>query len=271
MTARAGAPAVEPEMPALLRAVLDELSLTERPRRAVWQNEAGGVTWAIGDVRRFRGAGDEGDRCGCGGRDQDVADPWFFAKWNSRDSGESLAAEYERLRWLQGRHPVPEAVHYAAGDSEEVLLTRALPGVPAIGERWARDPDAALRALGSGLRRLHEIPIDDCPYEWAVHARLGAAGCDPHLFDPIPPIDRLVLCQGDPCAPNTLIDARGAFAGHVDLGRLGVADRWADLAVMTMSLAWNFERYDERVFWEAYGARPDPERIAFYRRLWDAT
>ena len=55
-----------------------------------------------------------------------------------------------------------------------------------------------------------------------------------------PPIDRLVVCHGDACAPNTLIDDDGRCCGHVDLDALGVADRWADLAVATMSLEWNY-------------------------------
>ena len=46
----------------------------------------------------------------------------------------------------------------------------------------------------------------------------------------IPPVDRLVVCHGDACAPNTLLTDDGRWSGHVDLGQLGVADRWADLA-----------------------------------------
>ncbi|WP_218125970.1 hypothetical protein [Sinosporangium album] len=39
--------------------------------------------------------------------------------------------------------------------------------------------------------------------------------------------------------PNTLLHADGAFAAHVDLDSLGVADRWADLAVAAWSTEWN--------------------------------
>jgi hypothetical protein len=40
------------------------------------------------------------------------------------------------------------------------------------------------------------------------------------------PVDVLVVCQGDACAPNTLITDNGACSGHVDLGATGVEDRW---------------------------------------------
>ena len=43
---------------------------------------------------------------------------------------------------------------------------------------------------------------------------------------PTPPlIDRLVVCHGEACTPNTLIDVDGRCSGHVDLSSLGTADR----------------------------------------------
>jgi kanamycin kinase len=53
------------------------------------------------------------------------------------------------------------------------------------------------------------------------------------LLAGVPPIDRLVVCHGDSCALNTLLAADGRWSAHVDLGALGVADRWADLAIAT--------------------------------------
>jgi kanamycin kinase len=71
--------------------------------------------------------------------------------------------------------------------------------------------------------------------------------------------------------PNTLIGDDGRWTGHVDLGALGVADRWADLAVATWSTVWNYGPGFEAALLDAYGVEPDEERTAFYRRLWDAT
>ena len=112
---------------------------------------------------------------------------------------------------------------------------------------------------GAGLRVMHDaLPVADCPFgrpSWVVNA---------------PNPDRLVVCHGDACAPNTLMGDDGAFVGHVDIGDLGVADRWADLAIATMSLDWNYPGNYEAALLDAYGVPRDDARIDYYRALWDA-
>ena len=85
----------------------------------------------------------------------------------------------------------------------------------------------------------------------------------------IRPADNLVVCHGDACAPNTLLGEDGRWSGHVDLGLLGVADRWADLAVATWSAEWNYGPGWDNLLLNAYGIRPDPDRTRYYRLLWD--
>jgi kanamycin kinase len=53
------------------------------------------------------------------------------------------------------------------------------------------------------------------------------------------------------------------------MATLGVADRWADLAIASWSLCWNFGLGWEPVFYDAYGVDPDPQRIAYYRLMWE--
>jgi kanamycin kinase len=84
-----------------------------------------------------------------------------------------------------------------------------------------------------------------------------------------PDIDELVVCHGDACAPNTLLTYDGACSGHVDLGALGVADRWADLAVATWSAEWNYGPGWEGLLLDSYGIAPDYRRTRYYRLLWD--
>ena len=247
----AGPPTPGTLIPALLRGALSDWGLGNVSLLPVWQNSAGGLTYSV----HLSG-------------EQSLAE--FYVKWNPPGSSESLSNEAERLTWLRGRHPAPEVAGLVNLEGAEVLLTRALPGKSAVDSAWQEDPDIALRELGHGLRTLHSVAIAECPFTWSVDQRMRLAQLShAEVGEPLP-IDELVLCQGDPCAPNTLLDRGGAFLAHVDLARMGVADRWADLAVMTMSFAWNFKGYDESVFWEAYGIQPDQERIGFYRRLWNA-
>ena len=77
------------------------------------------------------------------------------------------------------------------------------------------------------------MPTDACPWTWSPAERISDArsrGIDVQLeATDAPAIDRAVVCHGDACCPNTLLAADGSPIAHVDLGALGVADRW-DLA-----------------------------------------
>ena len=79
-----------------------------------------------------------------------------------------------------------------------------------------------------------------------------------------------MLVHGDACAPNTLINDAGDWVGHVDFGDLAIGDRWADLAIASLSLDWNFGEGHHDELFDAYGIEPDTERIGYYRALWDA-
>jgi kanamycin kinase len=215
---------------------------------AVWINELGGVTFRIG---------------GTGGRHAEFV-KIAPVQWLSH-----LTREAVRLKWARRHAVVPELL----GVGDGWLHTVGLPGRSAVDPWWLARPCAAARAIGSGLRSLHDaLPVDDCPFEWSVTTRLAELPARRRAgLEAPPPVDRLVVCHGDACAPNTLIDDDGTFSGHVDLGDLGVADRWADLAVATLSLGWNYGPGQwERELFDAYGVAEDSARIGYYRRLWEA-
>ncbi|QIK62718.1 aminoglycoside 3'-phosphotransferase [Leucobacter viscericola] len=220
------------------------------PVTLVWLNRAGGLTGRV-----------------------ESGQPRFI-KWNPAGSGESLAAEAERLEWLRGRHPAPEVLDLIENDGSELLITQALPGRSAVDSVWLARPDDAVRTIAEGLRALHSLPTASCPFDWGVETRIAeviATGADvPESLQQAPSIDKLVVCHGDACAPNTLIGNAGEFAAHVDLARLGLADRWADLAAATMSLGWNYATHNEDLFWSTYGCDPDRDRLNYYRDLWNA-
>ncbi|SDH21178.1 aminoglycoside 3'-phosphotransferase [Agrococcus jejuensis] len=239
----ASAPPADTPVPASVLAIA-----AGRATRMLWRNDLGGLTIAI-----------DGD------------DP-LVAKW-SPPGGPALAGEAERMRWLATRHPAPLVREHVVVDDGELLVTEALPGDGAVANRWLTDPETAVRAIAEGLRRLHALPTDDCPWTWLPADRISSARAHgsivPTPLEHAPSIDHLVVGHGDACAPNTLLDDAGAFLATVDVGRLGLADRWSDLAVATMSLEWNYGPGFEPAFWQAYGMEPDVERVAYYRALWD--
>jgi kanamycin kinase len=261
-----GLPEQDVAMPGVVRAIA-----AGRRTRPVWINELGGTTFEI-DPEGY-------DRS--------------FVKFAPAGSGLPLAGEASRLRWARPFTPVPEVLDTGSDESGTWLWTGALPGRNAIEPRWKADPRPAVTAIGHGLRRLHDrLPVDGCPFTWSAAERLARARADvaAGLITPdrtgfpdlpvaealarladVPDVDRLVVCHGDSCAPNTLLTDGGAWTGHVDMARLGVADRWADLAIGSWSLSWNYGDGWEPVFYDAYQIEPDPERVAYYRLLWDYT
>jgi kanamycin kinase len=179
----------------------------------------------------------------------------------------------ERLRWARPFTSVPVVVAADSNADGSWMITEGLPGQNAVAPRWLARPAMAVAAIGRGLRGLHDaLPVDSCPFSWSVTDRLAAMNVPPehaaHLSAP-PAIDRLVVCHGDPCAPNTLLNDDGQCSGHVDLGDLGVADRWADLAVAIWNIVSNFGPEWEQPLLNAYGIAPDPARTVYYRQLWD--
>jgi kanamycin kinase len=210
----------------------------DRAAELVWRNELGRLTFRIGDR---------------------------YVKWNPSSTGVDLALERVRLEWLAGRHPAPRVLAYGEDSTAQWMVTEAVCGRSAVGDAWrARRPEA-IRAIAAGLRALHAVAIDDVPPAWASEVWVGRT---PASIGPRPPIDDPVLVHGDACAPNTLIGDDGVWTGNVDFGDLAIGDRWADLAIASMSLDWNFGEGHQDELFDAYGIEPDAERIAYYRALW---
>lgn len=216
----------------------------------VWRNDYGGVTFRTDDGR--------------------------FIKHGPRNVESSLADEAERLEWAGRWIRAPHVLEAGSDEADEWLVTRAIPGESAVAPRWVAEPATAVRAVGEGLRALHEaLPVDECPFDWSVASRVANAEGRgirvPEALREPPPIDRLVVCHADACCPNTLIGDDGRWLAHVDLGLLGTGDRWGDIAVAAMSTEWNYGPGWEDALVEAYGIEPDRRRLRYYRELWNAT
>lgn len=211
------------------------------------------------------------------------------------DPGFRLAPEAEKMRWLSAWVPAPEVLEYSQQDGCEYLLMTEIVGRSGA-ENWPpEERPRVVVAIAEALRKLHSIPLERCPFDQRLEAKLAQARQRTELglvdladFDERwqgksaeellevllqtrPTDEDLVVCHGDYCLPNVLLK-EGKLSGFVDLGRLGVADRYQDLALMTRSLTSDhnpqFGEGWDQVFLEAYGIRePDWTRLEFYRLL----
>jgi aminoglycoside phosphotransferase len=207
-----------------------------------------------------------------------------------------VRGERVRAEWLAGTEVLgPEPLDWYDDGDRVALVTRTVPGIP-VSEVPTRLVPAAVASVILLLRAVHALPVDSCPTVRRVGDILagvdfsdaGQAGRPGSATDAQAEyrraaelgrdraeraeVDDLVVCHGDPCLPNLMVDAdTGAPVGVVDVGLLGVADRHHDLALASRSTASaelnpQFStRYADQIL--AAFAPVDAWRIDYYRLL----
>lgn len=223
-----------------------------------------------------------------------------FAKIAPASRRGELAGERDRLIWLKGRGVAcPEVINWQEEQEGACLVITAIPGVPAADLSGA-DLLKAWPSMGQQLGAVHSLSVDQCPFERRLSRMFGRAvdvvsrnAVNPDFLpdedkstpqlDLLARVERelpvrldqertdMVVCHGDPCMPNFMVDPKTLqCTGLIDLGRLGTADRYADLALMIANAEENWAAPDEAerafaVLFNVLGIEaPDRERLAFY-------
>ncbi|WP_245562642.1 phosphotransferase [Nocardia araoensis] len=200
--------------------------------------------------------------------------------------GPKAVAEYQRLIWLRDHGiSVPEVAAFE--DDVLVLADAGAPSLSAHPGSGGAHAASIGTALGALLRRLHSIPVAECPFDERLDVVLararrnvveglvdaddfdddnaGSAPADilARLLAQRPDDEDLVVAHGDFTPPNVL--ANGVV---LDVGGLGVADRYRDLALAVRDLRADFGEAEVTAFFAAYGlAEPDESRLTYYRLL----
>lgn len=217
--------------------------------------------------------------------------PAIFVKTEARSPFSELAGECARLRWLGSQgFACPEVLAHDIGEGCEWLVMTAIPGAD-LTRPSTMPPRDRLRLLADALRSLHATDAQACPFDHRLDARIVAARqrmlaglVDEEDFDDSrlgraardlffelearrPASEAPVVTHGDASLPNFLTcDDR--FAGFVDCGRLGIADRYQDIALACRSIEYNFGRALVAPFLDFYGLRDvDAERMSYYMLL----
>ncbi len=195
-----------------------------------------------------------------------------------------LEREHDRLVWAAAHVSVPHVLAFAREPSRHYLLLDELPGMPI---ELARELSVARRVahLADTMGALHSLPIGDCPFNARIaermidaEANVRGGSVDESDFDPerlgrsatsilaelrtwSPFVEDLVVTHGDFTLANIFVNP----TGMLDLGRLGVADRYQDIALVLRDIEGDYGPEWVDAFVAAYGltALDDSKRSFF--------
>jgi aminoglycoside 3'-phosphotransferase I len=215
--------------------------------------------------------------------------PTLYLKCGTGRVAHAITAEMARLEWLAQRLPVPAVRLFVRAPEEAYLLTTAVPGTSAS-EYLVSHPERqaeTVTSLAHFLRVVHSLPLAECPFHAGHAHRLAMAWdnfkagfVDTDDFDEehegwtaeqvwsemeglLPLTFECVVTHGDFSLDNVFVD-EGRVTGCIDVGRVGVADPYQDLAILWHNLA-PFGEAARRALWPAYGIRaPDIRKLQFH-------
>lgn len=218
-----------------------------------------------------------------------LAGPAYLKVAKGSTAAVDLRSEADRLRWIAGRLPVPDVLFFEEGEVTCLLLTE-VPGAPAHARIDDLGPTAVLAMLAETLREIHELPIEDCPFDglFDLEIRRAERRLLEGLVDEAQFVDTVgqapgetlewlrkrrnlltdaVFTHGDFCMPNVMID-EGRVSGVLDWGLAGVADRHRDFMSVQVTLRRNLGPEWAAPFHEMYGeVEVDQQRVELYSVL----
>lgn len=205
------------------------------------------------------------------------------------------------MSWSAGKIPVPKILCHKVVDGISYLLMEKMEGAMSCDEILLGQPEVLTAALAEGMKLLWRTNTAGCPRirtmpylleEARYHVEHGLVDLDnvePETFgengfrnpedllnwltdNPIP--SEPVLSHGDYCLPNVFVKD-GRFRGFIDVGDLGIGEKWRDIALCYRSLRDNLGgRYGGKVYdfdpnrlFDALEIEPDWEKIRYHLLL----
>lgn len=208
--------------------------------------------------------------------------------------------EYMVCNWISRRIPVPQILAYEVHDEKAYCLMTKVPGEMACDDRYMRDPELLLDIVAEALRLLWSVDAAGCPCDNSLDVKLKTVryhvendlvdveNTEPETFgengfaspgkllewlENNRPAEELVFTHGDLSLPNILVK-NNRVSGFIDLGKMGIADRWQDIAICYRSLKHNFEGkynggfpyegYSPEMLFEKLGIAAHPDKLRYY-------
>lgn len=211
--------------------------------------------------------------------------------------------EYAVCRWLSQRIPTPRILAYEKQDQTAYCLMTRIAGEMACADRYMKDPKRLLAVVEKALHMLWSVDVSGCPCDQSLDVKLKVArerverhlvdtdNVEPETFgengfaspeelllwlEENRPNEEPAFSHGDLSFPNILV-RDDKISGFIDLGKMGVSDRWKDLAICYRSLKHNFEGaynggtpypgYTPDMLFEELHITVEPEKLNYYLLL----
>ena len=199
-----------------------------------------------------------------------------------------LTAEFEKLKWLQGKLNVPKIILYDISDSTEYLITESVPGEMVCSKYYINHPNIGIKVIANAFNNIYSVNIEDCPFDAAIDYKLKIIennvknklikeqdlkketlkkyGSLDNILKYLKEnkfYDELCFSHGDTSLPNIFV-YKNKFSGFIDVGECGIADKWFDLAICEKSIKRNYGEEFIPKFYKELKIIPDRNKIDYY-------
>lgn len=214
----------------------------------------------------------------------------LYVKFARRQAAFEIEQEERALRWLNASGIACARVVLGVREGDGYWLATSEIEGTSLDLASDMSPEQQIVLAAEALSTLHRLEVANCPFDQRfalqidlARARVKAGLVDQDDFDAeradrsaaellsdllimAPATEDLVVTHGDATFENLIVND-GRFAGFVDCGRLGVADRYRDLALTTRSIEHEFGLEGVEWFFAVYGHPRDQHKIATFRLL----
>ena len=231
---------------------------------------------------------------------QSGADVLFFDDMvlKIENAGDDTQKTVDILRWLSGRLPAPEVICSCVEDGRHYLLMSRARGEMLCSEANMQHIEKTVELYAEALKMLWQVDTAGCPVVYSIgddlrkaresleNGELDMDDCEQDTFGPDgfespeqlldwlianKPEGGDVLTHGDFCMPNIFVE-NGKVSCYIDVGNMGVGDKWRDIALCWRSLKHNCSGMytgvdlgdQTELLFEKLGFAPDWEKIRYY-------
>ncbi|MFV0394829.1 MAG: aminoglycoside 3'-phosphotransferase [Coprobacillaceae bacterium] len=220
-------------------------------------------------------------------------------KMSTRDE---VYYEGKNLEWLSSKIKVPKVYEIDRIENYNYVIMQKLPGKMLQEAFEYMDVKDVIIVYAKAIRRFHDLPMEGIPHNHLLTQKIEEARNNVEkgrvktqyferefksmsaeevyklMLSYQQEEGDIVLCHGDVCMPNMMIDKNGDI-GYIDVVQLGTCNRYLDIAIGLRSLRYNLELYGHslskeyiEVFKKAYGIEKlDIDKIMFYILLDELT